>query len=317
MFETPILFLIFNRPQSTEKAFDAIQKLKPKYLFIAADGPRINNNNDIENCNLTRSIVFNNINWDCEVKTLLRTKNLGCGAAVRSALCWFFKNVEQGIIVEDDIIAEPNFFTFCEEMLQSHKNDKDILSISGFNFGYENNINFTSRFMNMWGWATWRRAAISIDYDLNIWKKKTNFHKTLFLLIKLHTHYRIDVSWLNLWKNIFNDLVTDSKLQKIDTWDYQWIFHGLNTNKKIIFSKYNYIKNIGFNEQGTHTLNNNNLITSLITTNDVPNKLTDFNISLNFEEKYLKHVWMGMTNNQNINLFKYIYITIIKRLKNT
>ena len=45
-FETPILFLIFNRPDLTKVVFNRIREVKPKYLFIAADGPRIDHPED-------------------------------------------------------------------------------------------------------------------------------------------------------------------------------------------------------------------------------------------------------------------------------
>mgnify|MGYP003565973114 CR=1 FL=1 len=57
MFETPILFLIFNRPGQTRKVFERIKQIKPQKLFINADGPRENNNEDIRNCGNVRRIV--------------------------------------------------------------------------------------------------------------------------------------------------------------------------------------------------------------------------------------------------------------------
>lgn len=39
-YNVPILFLIFNRPGTTRKVFAEIRKVKPRQLFIAADGPR-------------------------------------------------------------------------------------------------------------------------------------------------------------------------------------------------------------------------------------------------------------------------------------
>ncbi len=47
-FETPVLFLLFNRPDTTLKVFDQIKKVKPKKLFIAADGPRKNKKGEKE-----------------------------------------------------------------------------------------------------------------------------------------------------------------------------------------------------------------------------------------------------------------------------
>ena len=36
----PVLFIVFNRPDTTIKVFEAIRKAKPKRLYISSDGPR-------------------------------------------------------------------------------------------------------------------------------------------------------------------------------------------------------------------------------------------------------------------------------------
>ncbi len=73
--DTPILFLIFNRLSTAQKIFDEIKKARPKKIFISADGPREGVAGDKEKCCQTRDVV-KQIDWDCEVKTLFREKNL-------------------------------------------------------------------------------------------------------------------------------------------------------------------------------------------------------------------------------------------------
>ena len=80
---TPILFMIFNRLDNTQKVFDAIKKAKPKQLFVAADGPRENKEDEKEKCEQARKII-EQVDWDCKVKILFRDKNLGCKVAVSS-----------------------------------------------------------------------------------------------------------------------------------------------------------------------------------------------------------------------------------------
>jgi len=128
----PVLFLIFNRPDTTKQVFEAIREYQPKQLFIAADGPREEKHNEKELCEETRKIA-QKVDWDCEVKTLFRNENLGCRDAVSSAIDWFFENVEDGIILEDDCLPNQSFFKFCEEMLELYKNDTRIMHISGNN----------------------------------------------------------------------------------------------------------------------------------------------------------------------------------------
>ena len=59
-----------------------------------------------------RDYLSSNVDWDCEVKTLFRDKNLGCKYAVSSAIDWFFENEEMGIILEDDCLPSQSFFWY-------------------------------------------------------------------------------------------------------------------------------------------------------------------------------------------------------------
>ena len=170
MIDTPLLFIIFNRPDVTLRVFNELKKQKPKYLFIAADGPRAGFEDDIDKCKRVREVVLNEIDWDCEVKTLFRDLNLGCGHAVSGAIDWFFENVEKGIILEDDCLPNKSFFYFCENLLESYKENDEVFAISGANF-QDKKIGkasyFFSKYLYVWGWATWRRAWENYDFDLS------------------------------------------------------------------------------------------------------------------------------------------------------
>jgi len=237
MFETPILYLIFNRPDLTEISFQSICSIKPKKLFIAADGPRIDNKLDEINCNLVREFVISKIDWDCDLKILFREENLGCGKAVSFAISWFFDQVEYGIILEDDCVPFNSFFNFCEQLLIKYKNNDRICHISGCNFqiGHIHNKNdyFFSNYSFIWGWATWKRSWIHYDFDM----------------IDFESFYK---GFKN--KNLISyDFYLSVKNKTIDTWDVQWQYALLKNNKISIQPKLNLIKNIGFLNNATHT----------------------------------------------------------------
>ena len=82
---TPVVFIIFNRPDKVKAVFERIRMAKPQKLFIIADGPRKNIATDIEKCKLCRKIV-ENIDWDCNVYRNYSDKNLGCGIRPASGL---------------------------------------------------------------------------------------------------------------------------------------------------------------------------------------------------------------------------------------
>jgi len=131
MFDIPILFIIFKRPDTTSVVFEQIKKIKPKKLYIASDGPR--NESDIEKCLQTKKIV-ENIDWPCEIKRNYSEKNLGCGRRVSSAIDWIFEKEEQAIILEDDCLPNKDFFLYCKQMLETYKGNEKIMMISGTNY---------------------------------------------------------------------------------------------------------------------------------------------------------------------------------------
>jgi hypothetical protein len=87
----PVLFLIFKRRFTALKAFAPIRDYKPDRLYIAADGPRENISGEKEDCEATRKAIIISMDWDCEVKTLIRDENLGCNDAVNSGITWFLR----------------------------------------------------------------------------------------------------------------------------------------------------------------------------------------------------------------------------------
>lgn len=245
MFKTPILFLIFNRPAITQRVFEEIKKQKPKYLFVAADGPRNTVEEDLEKCKITRDLVLTGIDWECEVKTLFRDENWGCGVAVSEAITWFFENVEQGIILEDDCLPHPSFFRYCETLLEKYKENENVYGISGDNF--QNGIQrgdasyFFSNYFHIWGWASWKRAWKHYDFNL---EQLDEFKKNKSIN-KIDKRDIFENYWISIFKKTAN--------KEIDTWDYQLLFTVWNNEGLIVAPNINLISNIGFGNGATHT----------------------------------------------------------------
>ncbi|MEW6491011.1 MAG: glycosyltransferase family 2 protein, partial [Cyanobacteriota bacterium] len=159
--KTPVVFIIFNRPDTTQKVFEAIRQAHPPLLFVIADGPRPNKPGEDQKCAATRAII-DQVDWDCEVLTNYSEINLGCERRVSSGLNWVFDTVEEAIILEDDCLPHPTFFSFCEELLDYYRNDQRVMVITGQNvqFGRKRTdyTYYFSRYNHCWGWASWRRA---------------------------------------------------------------------------------------------------------------------------------------------------------------
>jgi len=244
-FATPILFLIFNRPDTTKKVFEIIREIKPKKLFISADGPRLDKKGEQQRCEEARNIV-KNIDWKCDLKTNLSKKNLGCRVSVSSGINWFFNHVSEGIILEDDCLPDKSFFHFCKTLLEYYRNDERVMHIGGFN--YQDAIirgtgsYYFSRLSHVWGWATWKRAWEK--YDVNIC--------TYPLLLKQ-----------KLLSSVFSDPIMERYLKRNielvyknnkDTWDIQWQYAVSINNGLTIIPNVNLVSNIGFDLNATHTI---------------------------------------------------------------
>ncbi len=243
MLKTPVLFLIFNRPDVTFRVFEEIRKVQPERLYIAADGPRQDKDGEGKKCEQARSIV-NKIDWKCEVKTLFRDKNLGCRDAVSSAINWFFDNVEEGIILEDDCLPDQSFFTFCETLLEKYRDNEEIMHISGTNFqkGLKRGKQsyYFSKMPLIWGWASWRRAWQKHDLSMKQWPevKKNGYIKTLF------KNKNVANSFIDSFNFVYN--------KGSHVWDIPWFFACLMNKMLCIIPPRNLISNIGV--IGSHTV---------------------------------------------------------------
>ena len=127
---TPVLFVVFNRPDNARRVFEAIRLARPTVLYVAADGPRSGVVDEERLCRETRAIV-EQVDWPCEVQTRFQETNLGCRLAVSSAISWFFENVEEGIILEDDCLPSQSFFRFCSELLERYRDDSRVMCVAG------------------------------------------------------------------------------------------------------------------------------------------------------------------------------------------
>ncbi|PAX60058.1 glycosyltransferase family 2 protein [Brunnivagina elsteri] len=252
--KTPVAFLIFNRPDTTEKVFEAIRQAKPPKLLVVADGPRPDRPGEAEKCQAAREII-KQVDWDCEVLTNYSDVNLGCKKRVASGLDWVFENVEEAIILEDDCLPHPTFFPFCEELLDKYRDDNRIMTISGDNFQFGKTRNkdsyYFSRYNHCWGWASWRRAWQHYDIEMKNWEKVRDegWLKDIFC----------DSSSVKYWENIFQRTYEG----KIDTWDYIWTYCCWLQNGLTILPNVNLVSNIGFGNEGTHTKSKKNIFANI------------------------------------------------------
>lgn len=240
--KSPVLFLIFNRPDVTARVFAAIRQAQPQRLYVAADGARPHKPGEAEAVARTRELVLGGVDWDCEVKTLLRTENLGCKRAVSSAIGWFFEAEPEGIVLEDDTLPSPSFFRFQEQMLERYRDDTRIMRVAGFNpvpgvHAAGGADYFFSHYAFVWGWGSWRRAWAAYDAQMSDWPA--------FLAEGKHTAYPFFADRTRLFS------ITHAGT--LDTWDYQWEYAMAKNSGLQVVPRRSLVCNIGFGPGATHT----------------------------------------------------------------
>ncbi|MFA6506543.1 MAG: hypothetical protein WCT14_10610 [Treponemataceae bacterium] len=241
----PILLIVFNRPETTKLVVGALRAERPPRIFVAADGPRPGNERDRTRCAETLDTVRNEIDWPCDVSYRILDENLGCKLAVSSAVTWFFDEVEEGIILEDDCVPAPGFLDFCSQMLDRYRNDARVGHIGGYNCQYGRRRGsasyYFSRYFHVWGWASWRRAWN--DYDVQMKDFPTFLAEGV--LKSLYERASIRTFWMENFSAAAGS--------ELNTWDYQWVYANLKKGRLSIVPNYNLITNIGYGVDATHT----------------------------------------------------------------
>ncbi len=257
----PVLLIAFNRPVTARRVLGEISKAAPGRFFVAVDGPREGHPEDQKNCAEVLDTIRDGIRWTCDVQYLIRKTNLGCGKAPAAAISWFFENVDEGIILEDDCLPVPQFFPFCTSLLRRYREEPRVAHIGGFNcqFGRMRGkaSYYFSKYFHCWGWASWRRAWAGFDFEM------TDYSEYLAGqgLERLFSRRSIQ----DFWKGNFDEAIHGDG----SVWDYQWVYQNFKHDRLAIVPNQNLIENIGFGVGATHTKARNSRMPAVARDNPV------------------------------------------------
>ena len=306
---TPVLLITFNRPEHTRKVLAAIMAARPKDLYVFQDGAREGNETDLVNCPKVREVVQNLVEGtEINLHTYYSERNLGCGPGPAAAITWYFENVEQGIIIEDDAVAHPDFFVYCEQLLDKYKNDDEVRAIGSMHldditYG-DGSYYFSMMNRTFCAWATWKRAWKDFDlYHREVTRKQLN---------RCLKGYGASLRMREYWCDRLVEIQKDA--YNYSSWDQQfWISIWLH-HAKGIMPNVNLSTNIGFDEQGTHTTDKNSSGANRKTSSILPlvapsSSSIQHKADWRFQKIYFEpwnYGWLG---------FKRIPFRINKRLK--
>jgi hypothetical protein len=242
LLRPPVLFAVFNRPDTTRRVFEAIRSARPRRLYVAADGPRTVD--EAARCDEVRRIATA-VDWDCELKTMFRDRNLGCGKAISGALDWFFGEEREGIVLEDDCLPDPSFFRFCEELLDRYRDEPAVMAITGdCYYGAHSRPRqsyFFSRMVDTWGWASWSRAWRLNDRAMSRWPQL----RASDWLLEVGDGRR---DFKRYWTQMFDSVHSG----RLNVWAYQWAYSCWLAGGVSILPSRNLVRHLGYGDQATH-----------------------------------------------------------------
>ena len=235
-----VTVIIFNRPDHAAKLRDLLKEQETRELFVISDGPRPNRAGEREQVNLCRKIFSD---WPGRVHFDFAEENMGCKARISSGLDWVFRKTDRTIILEDDLLPIPRFFSFCDEMLDAYAENSKIMSVCGtkvYPSDCHGNVYF-SRYANSWGWATWKRAWACYDDGFTGYSP---VQLVSMLRQRLRSH-RAALYWFLRLRQVLSGSVS--------SWFYCWLLSSFLKDGLHVYPGSNLVVNHGFGEQSTHT----------------------------------------------------------------
>lgn len=284
-YTVPILIIGFNRLDTFQKVFDQVKKVKPLKLYLAVDGPRAGNAEDIQKC-ASVCEISRQVDWECDLHTLFRKENVGCGRGPSEAISWAFETCgDRLIILEDDCVPVDSFFPFCDELLERYKEDERVWLISANCYykvenGFKDSDYVFSNFAHTHGWATWKRCWEQFDIEMSDFPE----------FIAKGGAYNVMPfpEAAELWNKKYQKVYDNIEFEKTHSWDSQWGYARLKNRGLGICPSKHLIKYVG--EYGTHFHGNEKL--GKVGSGEMPAEIRHPQFilpSIDYEREYFYH----------------------------
>lgn len=245
----PVLLITFNRPEHTKRTIEALRVQQPPLVYVFQDGARKGNERDAVACPAVREVVEKEINWGCDLHTHFSEENRGCRDAIIYAISSVLKEHESAIVVEDDIITSPAFYTYMCKALNHYRNRPTVWSISGYSdspsrFHVPNDYDygvFASPRQFNWGWGTWRDRWERTDWTMSYYDE-----------LMRHPY---EMQAFSRGGDDLIPMLVHEKKGLSSAWDIQFAFAHFANNAVSIVPCVSYTENIGQDGSGTHCVN--------------------------------------------------------------
>ncbi len=265
MKDTAICIFACNRYVGIKNIIGDIKKNKnyKKYnYFFFIDYPK--NNKHLDSKEKIIQLV-NNFSQFVKLNTIVRKKNYGLNKNILSGINLVKKKYKKFIVLEDDLRISKIYLNYMQELLNKYENDKDIFSVTGYNFPKKlfklkskKFTCYTTKRPSSWAWGSWSKKWSKVTFKDAFYKKIYKNNKK----IKIISEYGNDLKYI----------LRDTLNKRIESWAIKWTIYHILFNKYCIYPlntlvneegyKYlptnNFFKTSKFNHRNISNINNNN-----------------------------------------------------------
>ncbi len=228
-----VLIISYARPAGVQRLLESCLESGVDKVYISLDGPGNPQSNFLQESILQ---IIGEYSGKIEISVNRLDKNNGVGVGVIRAIDWFFQNVNEGVILEDDLLVAPSFFQFMFRCLGQVSIENKVMMVSGTRvFPASHDELCSSIYPMIWGWGT---SATS-------WQI---MRQALIAPKKLGLKYIFSPEY---WYWYVGAQRTLEGL--VDTWDTPLAFEFFNRRWECVYPPKNLVSNLGFDDFAVHT----------------------------------------------------------------
>lgn len=240
----PIALFVYNRPDHTRRTVSYLQKnelAEESRLYIFSDAAKT----DVDKAKVDQvRQIAKEVTGFKSVKVIERKNNLGLADSIISGVTQLVNEYGKVIVFEDDLLSSPFTLEYFNESLARYAKEEKVMHIGAYMYNLaDKNLpeTFFYRAATSWGWATWARAWV--HFEPNVDQLIGQFDTAKILKFSIEGK-------MNFWKQI-----EQFKAGKNNSWAIRWYASIFLKGGLTLNPSHSFIQNIGHDGSGVHSNN--------------------------------------------------------------
>ncbi len=244
---SPITLFVYNRPWHTEQTLRALQAnelASESILYVYADGAKADASQEVrEQIKAVRQLITKE-QWCKEVHLIERNKNWGLADNIVDGVTKVVNKHAKIIVLEDDIVISKGFLRYMNDALEVYQDEDKVMHVGAYLPHVKRkkvqSETFLSRFMNCWGWGTWKESWDKLNWDVDtLYKEVTKSSEQL---------YEFNLEGVLDYENQLKANITG----QLNTWAIRWFTSIFLQNGLCLYPNKSLVQNIGMDNSGVH-----------------------------------------------------------------